>query len=141
LVDGGGGGRGECPTPCKKGGRIVRQGVLSGGKCPYFHPITAPDEDVVKRCVIRNVTSYVGQLRRRYIAVFIIGVLLSVDIFRLRISSARLWRGGDGATGMGRPTAAERTAVLRKATSLSGSGSRKPQWSAARQLFLVKQLL
>ena len=30
----GGGSRGEHPTPCKKGGRIVRAGEMSGGICP-----------------------------------------------------------------------------------------------------------
>jgi len=35
---GGGGGRGKCPTPCKKGRRIVRKKAMSGeyvqAKCP-----------------------------------------------------------------------------------------------------------
>jgi len=35
FADGGGGGREECPTPCKNGRRIVCEGEVSGrGKCP-----------------------------------------------------------------------------------------------------------
>jgi len=68
----GGGGRGECPTPCKKGGELFGRGKCLGGICPSGN---IPGE-MSGSCTLRVLSVFDATVRDNELLIMVMEMLI-----------------------------------------------------------------